>query len=91
MHPDKPRYSKSLLLFAAALAIQITLIGTIIGYKALTVATGTEVTLQIMPVDPRDPLRGDFLTFDYAITTLETYVFAYEPVKTGDTVYVPRC
>jgi uncharacterized membrane-anchored protein len=41
-----------------------------------------------MPLDPRDPLRGDYLTFQYEISNPDSYLFADPQIRSGDTVYV---
>lgn len=75
--------------FIIAIVIQLIIIFGIIIFKVAVLTGGTEVLLQIEPVDPRDPLRGDHLTFQYRISSVDTYLFDYSPVKDGDTVYVP--
>jgi hypothetical protein len=49
--------------FIIAIVIQLVIIFTIIIFKIAVLRSGTEVLLRIKPVDPRDPLRGDHLTF----------------------------
>lgn len=39
-------------------------------YKEYTLRTGTEVILKTEPVDPRDLFRGDYVTLNYEISTL---------------------
>ncbi|HII79780.1 MAG TPA: hypothetical protein HA261_05165 [Methanosarcina sp.] len=39
-------------------------------YKEYTLRTGTEVLLKTEPVDPRDLFRGDYVTLNYEISTL---------------------
>jgi len=75
--------------FIIAIAIQLVIIFSIIIFKMAVLIGGTEVLLKIEPVDPRDPLRGDYLTFSYEISNLSSYLFNYSPIKEGDTVYVP--
>ncbi len=75
--------------FIIAIAIQLVIIFSIIIFKMAVLTGGTEVLLRIEPVDPRDPLRGDHLTFSYEISNLDSYLFNYSPIKDGDTVYVP--
>lgn len=86
---------RGLLWFCAALGLQLAIIGGVIVTKQYTAETGTVVYLAIEPVDPRDPLRGDFVTYRYDISTLsrDTIVdprlgTTYAP-KPGDTLYVP--
>jgi uncharacterized membrane-anchored protein len=40
-------------------------------YKEYTLRTGTEIILKTEPVDPRDLFRGDYVTLNYEISTLE--------------------
>lgn len=75
--------------FIIAIIIQLVIIFSIIIFKMAVLTSGAEVLLRIEPVDPRDPLRGDHLTFSYEISSLDSYLFNYSPVKKGDTVYVP--
>jgi uncharacterized membrane-anchored protein len=44
---------------------------SVIGFKQYTIWTGESVLLRTVPVDPRDLLRGDFVTVRYEISTLE--------------------
>ena len=39
-------------------------------YKEYTFRTGTEIILKTQPVDPRDLFRGDYVTLNYEISTL---------------------
>ncbi|NTV31086.1 GDYXXLXY domain-containing protein [candidate division WWE3 bacterium] len=76
--------------FLAALVLQVSVIFLLILFKFLVVAGGTEVVLSINPVDPRDPLRGDYVTFEYTdLTRLDSYYFENQNVQLGDTIYVP--
>jgi uncharacterized membrane-anchored protein len=75
--------------FIIALAIQLFILFSIITFKMVVLTGGTDVLLKIEPVDPRDPLRGDHLTFSYEISNLDSSLFNYSPIKEGDTVYVP--
>ena len=81
--------------FALALLLQVAIIGQMVFTHYTTTSTGRPVVLKIAPVDPRDPLRGDYLTFRYDISTLRRDLFmdqrsgsAWTPAK-GETVYVP--
>ncbi len=80
-----PRQTK----FIIAIVIQLVIIFSIIIFKVAVLTGGAEVLLRIEPIDPRDPLRGDHLTFQYRISNISPYLFNYTPVKEGDTVYVP--
>ncbi len=49
-------------------------------FKEYTLRTGTEMILRIEPVDPRDLFRGDYVTLNYEISTLDL-----EKVQAEDT------
>lgn len=75
--------------FILAIAVQLAIIFTIIIFKVATLTSGTEVFLRIEPVDPRDMLRGDYVTFRYTDISNVNYFYASgEKIKNGDTVYV---
>ena len=58
--------------FWAPLALQSVLIMAIPAQDAYTYATGVQVTLQTVPVDPYDLLRGYSQTLSYEISQLDT-------------------
>lgn len=73
--------------FFIAIALQIVIICAIAIFKLSVVSGGTEVLVRIQPVDPRDPLRGDYVTFQYDISSVYgSYNTSYTK---GQTVYVP--
>uniref|UniRef100_UPI003BAA06A3 GDYXXLXY domain-containing protein n=1 Tax=Stappia sp. TaxID=1870903 RepID=UPI003BAA06A3 len=53
--------ARPLVLWGLAAFIQIGLILTTLGERLIVHATGSEVTLALRPVDPRDLLRGDYV------------------------------
>jgi hypothetical protein len=59
-------------LFAFAAVMQIAAIAYMVIDRAGILRSGTEVTLQTAPVDPRDLLRGDYVVLSYAIATAPT-------------------
>ena len=75
--------------FSAGLAFQILVILAIVIYKLSISQGGTAVALRLQPVDPRDMLRGDYMTIRYDISGIPSYNFSYSPVRDGDVVYVP--
>jgi uncharacterized membrane-anchored protein len=74
--------------FAFAVGIQVLILLTVIAYKLAILSGGTEVFLRIQPVDPRDPLRGDYAVFSYDISNVAGYYFKNGSVSNGETVYV---
>lgn len=61
-----------------AFLLQAGLLGWMIAGRALLLANGTEVRLAVVPVDPRDFLRGDYVILSYDISNLS------EPMLGGD-------
>ncbi|GIW66907.1 MAG: hypothetical protein KatS3mg095_0805 [Candidatus Parcubacteria bacterium] len=75
--------------FIIAITIQLVIIFSIIIFKMSVLTGGNEILLKVAPVDPKDALRGDHLTFSYDISNLNHYLFDYSPIREGDTIYVP--
>jgi uncharacterized membrane-anchored protein len=71
--------------FLALAGLQVLLPLGIVGWNELALATGTEVRLATVPVDPVDLFRGRYVTLRYEISRATLH----EPVDTGETVYVP--
>ena len=73
--------------FLAAFALQAGLLAWIVADRALLLARGQEIRLKVIPVDPRDLFRGDYVILSYAISTVAAdtggEAFAY-----GDPIYV---
>ena len=80
-----------LKLMALVLGLQTAwILGTTI-VQERGLAAGKLILLETQPVDPRDLLRGDYLTLNYKISDVPLSVFApprTEPVPPGTTVYV---
>ncbi len=71
-----------LKLFLLVLALQCAwLLGTTFQQER-ALATGKTILLETERVDPRDPLRGDYLILNYKISTVPTSLFS-PPVKTN--------
>lgn len=58
-------------LFALAAAIQVALLAWMVVDRALILARGSELTLNAQPVDPRDLLRGDYVSLRYDIGSVD--------------------
>ena len=72
--------------FFLVIAFQLFIIISLIIFKYSILTGGVEIFLKIAPVDPRDLLRGDYVTFRYAdISQLNFYD---QNFIVGDTVYV---
>ena len=76
--------------FILAIVLQVAVVFAIIIFKLSVLTGGTEILLKIVPVDPRDLLRGDYVTFQYDISNIDSY-YAYAnntQITNGDAVYV---
>ena len=45
--------------------------GSVTAYNEIILSRGKEILLKVMPVDPRDFLRGDYVTLRYDINTFK--------------------
>jgi len=66
-------------LFGAATLIEFALLTLMVIDRVQILRQGTEVTLQIRPVDPRDFLRGDYVVLNYDISQLPAGPLQDEP------------
>jgi uncharacterized membrane-anchored protein len=60
----------TLLGFAVAFLVQAGLLGYMLVARASQLSSGMEVRLPVVPVDPRDFLRGDYVILSYPMSTL---------------------
>lgn len=76
--------------FWLAVAMQVLLLLGVAGRHGLTLITGQPVLLKTAPIDPWDPLRGEYLTLNYDISRFaEGQVeMAGAPYQSGQTVWV---
>lgn len=66
-----------LVLVAAVIAaLQIGFLVSMIAGRASLLRTGNEVVLAVEPVDPRDLLRGDYVTLTYNISRISPDLFS---------------
>ena len=56
--------------FALAFAAQAGLLVYMLGARASMLANGTEIRLPVVPVDPRDFFRGDYVVLSYPMSRL---------------------
>ena len=62
---------RSLWGLAAAFALQVALLGGMVGDRALLLARGKEIRLKVVPIDPRDLFRGDYVTLSFPLSRVE--------------------
>ncbi|MBO6758719.1 MAG: GDYXXLXY domain-containing protein [Roseibium sp.] len=88
MRRPVPR-SKAYLLWGLVALLQLGLIAVPLIDRLQVQMTGEEVTLELMPIDPRDLLRGDYVIVNPAIRTLpDTLPGAEGSIAPGETIYV---
>jgi len=71
--------------FIIVLTLQSTLLLGLVAQQEFRLASPTTVLLETVPVDPRDLLRGDYVTLGYKISTLPNTLFS-PPLSSGDAV-----
>lgn len=62
-------------LIIAAILVQFLILGWMAGQREWIVRSGPRVWLRTAPVDPRDLLRGDYVTLGYDISTIRAAKF----------------
>ncbi|TPI15782.1 GDYXXLXY domain-containing protein [Mesorhizobium sp. B4-1-3] len=85
---------KKLIISALVLAlVQIGFLSWIIAGRAAILRNGKEVLLKVEPVDPRDLLRGDYISLNNNISRIPVKLIANVPQgksTSGDTSIVVR-
>jgi uncharacterized membrane-anchored protein len=72
------------IAFAVVVTAMVALpLGTI-AWNEWKLSSGKRVILQVEPVDPLDPFRGEYVALSYPIGSIGT-----RGLETGQTVYVP--
>ena len=69
------------VLFGAAAVIQLALLALMVADRVEILREGTEVKLQIQPVDPRDLFRGDYVTLSYGISQVPAGALKDQPAS----------
>lgn len=64
--------------------LQIGFLASMIVGRAAVLRDGREVVLAVEPVDPRDLLRGDYVTLSYNISRLPASLFSEPPAEEGE-------
>ncbi len=75
--------------FIFIVVFQVLLLAGIIAYRQYWVATGERVLLETETVDPRDIFRGDYVTLNYDISSLDLQALGTaEKFRPGERIYV---
>jgi len=73
----------------AAFFLQTMLLAWLIVDRAMLLSGGKEISLDVVPVDPRDFLRGDYVVLSYDISRLNQSEFDGDSdFDSGDSIYV---
>ena len=72
---------------AGVAAVQAAVLGWMIWDRAHLLATGREVVLEVVPVDPRSLFRGDYVILGYDMSRIDTPSGMSRP-KRGEDIYV---
>lgn len=82
----RPPYQYGLI---GAFILQAGLLAYIVYDQASLLLRGTEIRLSVVPIDPRDLLRGDYVVLSYDISRLHSgKLKADRAFSVGDTLYV---
>ncbi len=76
--------NKEFLNLIIIIVALIVILGSFILYLSWPLMTGSAMVLATQPVDPFDPLRGQYMTIRYEINVVPKPINA----STGDTIYV---
>lgn len=83
--------------FIILMCVWFLLIASYVAYKEYSLNFGKTVFLKVMPIDPRDLFRGDYVILDYEISQINEHqkilgsyggYIEQESLKNGETVYV---
>ena len=75
--------SRKLLLALAIVALaQTGVLASMVVDRTLLLKTGREITLPIVPVDPRDLFRGEYVRLGYDINTVPAMLLVEAAART---------
>ena len=73
----------------AAFLLQTMLLAWLIVDRAMLLSGGKEISLSVVPVDPRELFRGDYVVLSYAISRLDEFdLDGDSDFNNGDSIYV---
>jgi uncharacterized membrane-anchored protein len=79
---------KALLALAAVALAQTAVLAYMVIDRIQLLRSGREITLPIVPVDPRDLFRGEYVRLDYPAAQVALAPTDGVPVKRNETLYV---
>jgi uncharacterized membrane-anchored protein len=87
MSPARKTLLTTLAVAAVALA-QTAVLAYMVVDRIQLLRTGREIVLPVLPYDPRDLFRGEYVVLTYAIARVATVSAGDVPVKPNQTLYV---
>jgi uncharacterized membrane-anchored protein len=82
---DQSRSRRAWIAAIVIAALQTIIVGYVIQTHASILRNGAEVLLKTAPVDPRDLLRGDYVTLNYDISRVPARTLVGDaPVEAGE-------
>jgi len=86
---NKTFLSKSkIVLILIVLLVQISVVSGLYFTNFIVIDNSFEAKLKLVPVDPRDFFRGDYVILNYEISLVKNYDYFGPDLKQGDKVYV---
>lgn len=79
---------RTLLMLAAIALVQTAVLAFMVIDRVRLIKTGREITLPIVPVDPRDLFRGEYVRLGYDIGTLRAGLLEGPPPAANTPFYV---
>jgi uncharacterized membrane-anchored protein len=80
--------ARPLVLALLVALLQTGALAAMILDRARLIATGREIVLPTVPVDPRSLFRGDYVILNYEISTVPAADLVAKPGNDGDSLYV---
>ncbi len=81
---------KHKVIYSIIIGFQLLALLALVISREYTLRRGQVVTLEVLPIDPRSLMRGDYLIINYKISTIEKYKLVTDgtDVRKGDRIYV---
>jgi len=81
---------KHRVIYSIIIGFQLLALLALVISREYTLRAGKVITLEVIPVDPRSLMRGDYLIINYKISTIEIYKLVTDgiDIQEGDRIYV---
>jgi uncharacterized membrane-anchored protein len=87
MSPSRKTLLTVLAVAAVALA-QTAVLAYMVIERIQLLRSGREIVLPVLPYDPRDLFRGEYVFLNYAVTRVPLAAIDGQPIRRNDTLYV---